>query len=260
MIINMQNHSSNYNEELNLKIKLLARGTKESPFIVGWLVFYVITLFSVLGLLLFVYPRMQDYSKNLETAGFLNVPIIEPKLPHVVEVPSQQIKNSDNVIYKQLEPNNNQALNLGTRAKVEEPISTSKPFLKPNNTLSIVGEIVNQATNQDDNSLPLVQKVTLNDDSQAYLPKTLPKGNWVIQLGSFRSQEKAENAWATILKKHNKTSKYLIAFYTNSIIGESVFIRLQSGYFDTQENARKWCVWFVKNDQTCLSVPISNSQ
>lgn len=279
MAIRIQNHSSNYNEKLNLKIKSLARKTKEYPFIFGWLVFYVFSLLSVVALLLLIYPRMQDYSQLLESAELQNVPIIKPKLPHFVEVPEQLVDNSDNILFQQLQDDKKKSISIITRPNAEEPLEITKPSsiivnnknqntednkketdIENNpkiNSINIIENIVNKASNQITNTLPTVPKIAYKKNDQSLLPKALNNGNWAIQLGSFKSQIQAEQAWTNIIISNSKTSQFLLPFYTNSIVGDEIYIRLQSGYFSNQENAKKWCLWFIKNNQPCLSVPVS---
>ncbi len=80
-------------------------------------------------------------------------------------------------------------------------------------------------------------------------------GKYKIQLGAYRSESAASDAWKAMNKKFSKELGGLSMHIEKANLGsKGIFYRLQAGAFSSEEDARMACNKLVAKKQGCLAV------
>jgi hypothetical protein len=91
--------------------------------------------------------------------------------------------------------------------------------------------------------------------SAAPAPLAKPKGRFLIQLSSVKSQERADREWARLKKSFPKELGNLeLIIEKRTIAARGTFFRVQTGRFGTISEARAICAVLAAKKQGCLPI------
>ena len=81
---------------------------------------------------------------------------------------------------------------------------------------------------------------------------SVPGGDWVVQIGSFRTEQEAEEAWLNFATRHSELgSGFTPDIQSTEIEGRGTYHRLRISAFSSRDTASDYCSQLQSRGQDC---------